>query len=139
MAVALAAPVAGFAADENARNACGCYKGGSGNCYCDKGAKCGCPGECEPKGCEEKRERELEREIQSETKRAEDAARKQGGEGGPVEPPAPKRPVKPKPAPKLTPKQSHELSHLLQIYVAGHPETAGKTVQDLLQDLGGGQ
>jgi len=42
-------------------NACGCYKNGS-SCVCtDRKAKCECPGDCEPVGCEEKRQKELER------------------------------------------------------------------------------
>ena len=52
-------------------NACGCRKDSSGACYCDRKAKCGCPGECEPKGCEEKRDKELNKEIELETKKAE--------------------------------------------------------------------
>lgn len=58
------------------RNACGCYRDSAGICLCDRKAKCGCPEECEPKGCEEKRAKELEKEIQTETKRAKDAEKK---------------------------------------------------------------
>lgn len=66
------------AAPSNApkENACGCYQDATGACYCGKKSKCGCPGECEPKGCEEKRAKELEKEIQAETKRAQEADRK---------------------------------------------------------------
>jgi hypothetical protein len=135
------APAARVAADGN-RNACGCYKSESGSCYCDKGAKCGCPGDCEPKGCEEKREKELEKEIQSETRRAQESARRQGGETESAPAPAP-RPAPAKratargnaPAPKLTPKQSRELSRLLSIYVAEHPEASSKRVEDLVREL----
>src|SRR5215471_15279699 len=52
------------------RNACGCYSDGAGNCYCDRGAKCGCPGECEPRGCDEQRSRQFEKDVEAETKRA---------------------------------------------------------------------
>lgn len=67
-----------FAAPPDAakRNACGCYRDSAGSCLCDRKAKCGCPEECEPKGCEEKRAKELEKEIQTETKRAKDAEKK---------------------------------------------------------------
>jgi hypothetical protein len=53
-------------------NACGCYKNGKGACVCtDKKAKCDCPGDCEPVGCSEKREKEMEREMAAEVKRAQ--------------------------------------------------------------------
>lgn len=53
-------------------NACGCYKNGRGACVCtDKKAKCDCPGDCEPVGCSEKREKELDREMAAEMKRAQ--------------------------------------------------------------------
>ena len=59
-------------------NACGCYRDSAGTCYCGKKtAKCVCPGECEPKGCDEKRAKELNKEIEAEAKRARDADRKQ--------------------------------------------------------------
>jgi len=61
-------------------NACGCYRDSVGTCYCGKKAKCGCPGECEPKGCEEKRAKEIEKEIEAEAKRARDAEKKQQDE-----------------------------------------------------------
>ena len=74
---------ANAASDTPKENACGCYQDSTGSCYCGKKAKCGCPGECEPKGCEEKRAKELEKEIQAETKRAQDAERKQREAGEP--------------------------------------------------------
>ena len=76
------------AADQKV-NACGCYRDAVGSCFCGKRGKsdksdksekkgmCSCPGECEPKGCEEKRARELEKEVQAETKRAREAEKKQ--------------------------------------------------------------
>lgn len=51
-------------------NACGCYRDDAGICYCEKKSKCGCEGECEPKGCEEKRAKERERELENEVKLA---------------------------------------------------------------------
>ena len=61
-------------------NACGCYRDSVGTCYCGKKAKCGCPGECEPRGCEEKRAKEIEKEIEAEAKRAREAEKKQQDE-----------------------------------------------------------
>ncbi len=52
-------------------NACGCYKKGNG-CVCtSKKGKCACPGECEPVGCEEKRNAEMEKEADDAVKRAQ--------------------------------------------------------------------
>jgi hypothetical protein len=60
------------AANENV-NACGCYRTDSGGCICtDKKGKCECPGECEPVGCAEKRDKEIEREMAAEIKRAQE-------------------------------------------------------------------
>jgi hypothetical protein len=58
-------------------NACGCYKNAAGACLCSKKGRCDCPGECEPKGCEEKRAAEMEKEIAAETKKAAEADKKQ--------------------------------------------------------------
>jgi hypothetical protein len=65
------------AAPDKAMNACGCYKDTAGACLCSKKGKCDCPGECEPKGCEEKRAKEMEKEIAAETKKAAEADKKQ--------------------------------------------------------------
>jgi hypothetical protein len=70
------------AAPAKEMNACGCYKDGSGACLCSKKGKCDCPGECEPKGCEEKRAKEMEKEIAAETKKAAEADKKQRESGG---------------------------------------------------------
>lgn len=58
-------------------NACGCYRDAVGSCFCGKRGRCDCPGDCEPRGCEEKRAKEMEKEIQEETRRAKEAERKQ--------------------------------------------------------------
>ncbi len=63
-------------ADEAKTNACGCHQTLSGECICTKRGKCGCPGECEPKGCEEKRQKELDKEIKAETEKAQAAEKK---------------------------------------------------------------
>jgi hypothetical protein len=62
-------------------NACGCYKDGAGACLCSKKGKCNCPGECEPKGCEEKRQKDMEKENAAETKKAAEADKKQRESG----------------------------------------------------------
>src|SRR3954470_19056389 len=117
-------------------NACGCRQTGQGFCTCEKKSKCGCPGECEPKGCEEKRAKQLEKEIQAETKKAEEASRRQnragahgsddqagpsdeaGGRGAPSRP-APQNAQKN--APKMTAAQKKDLARLLGLYLAEHP------------------
>jgi hypothetical protein len=58
-------------------NACGCYKDTAGACFCGKKGKCDCPGDCEPKGCEEKRAKQMQKEIAAETKKAAEADKKQ--------------------------------------------------------------
>ena len=58
-------------------NACGCYKDGAGACLCGKKGKCACPGDCEPKGCEEKRNKEIQKQVAAETKKASEADKKQ--------------------------------------------------------------
>ncbi|MEO8214923.1 MAG: hypothetical protein ABI560_17105, partial [Myxococcales bacterium] len=58
-------------------NACGCYRDVSGACFCGKKGKCECPGECEPKGCDEKRAKEMDKEVEAEVKRAREAEKKQ--------------------------------------------------------------
>src|SRR6185369_77206 len=58
-------------------NACGCYADTQGNCFCGRKGKCDCPGECEPKGCEEKRAKQMEKEVAAETKKAAEADKKQ--------------------------------------------------------------
>jgi hypothetical protein len=63
-------------AEEHKPNACGCYQNTAGVCICGRPSKCGCPEECEPKGCAEKRQKELDKEIQAETKKAEEADKK---------------------------------------------------------------
>lgn len=62
--------------EEPKTNACGCYQNTAGECICTRRGKCDCPGECEPKGCDDKRQKELEKEIKEETKKAEAAEKK---------------------------------------------------------------
>jgi hypothetical protein len=58
-------------------NACGCYKDTAGACFCGKKGKCACPGDCEPKGCEVKRQKEFDKEVAAEKKKAAEADKKQ--------------------------------------------------------------
>jgi hypothetical protein len=74
-----AAPVA---SDAHKVNKCGCYQDTQGNCFCGKKGKCECPGECEPKGCDEKRAKQIEKEIAIETKKAAEADKKQKRSSG---------------------------------------------------------
>jgi hypothetical protein len=61
-------------------NGCGCYSTSDGSCKCVKKSKCGCPGECEPAGCEDKRRKEQEREAQEEVKRQQETEKKRNAE-----------------------------------------------------------
>ena len=61
-------------------NSCGCYEDSTGVCRCAKQNKCGCPGACEPNGCEDKRRKELAKEEQEELKRQRDEDKKSNAE-----------------------------------------------------------
>ena len=78
--LALGGVPASAGSEEHKSNACGCYQKSDGSCVCGRGSKCGCPEECEPKGCEEKRQKEMDKEIQAETKKAQDAEKKRNEE-----------------------------------------------------------
>ena len=58
-------------------NACGCFADTQGNCFCGRKGKCSCPGECEPKGCDDKRAKEMEKAVAAETRKAAEADKKQ--------------------------------------------------------------
>jgi len=144
-------------AQEGPRNACGCYRSSQGLCYCDKKAKCGCPGECEPKGCEEKRSKEIEREIEAETKKAAEAARRQQDADkseGPAEGRETTQAAAPKSrattteapastkasaakitAPKMTAAQRKQLARLLGLYLAENPDGRGKTAEEVQSEV----
>ena len=128
-----------------AANKCGCTLNESNNsCSCSKGAKCGCPGECEPKGCEEKREAQRKKEIDAETKKAAEADRKHkasgGGEtktasmksesgkgdGGKAEAPS---------GPKMSAAQTKQLAKLLDGYLKAHPDARAKNAEELRNEL----
>jgi len=125
------------AAPEGSPNACGCYSDGTGACYCGKKTKCGCPGECEPKGCEEKRQKQLEKEIAAETKKAtsgQPAGKSKAKEKDDSEAAAeaPKKKAKP-----MSASQKKELAKLLDAYLAEHPEGRSQTITEVRGTLGG--
>jgi hypothetical protein len=70
-------PAAAGATAGKAVNACGCYADTQGNCFCGRKGKCACPGQCEPKGCEEKRAKQMDKEVAAETRKAAEADKKQ--------------------------------------------------------------
>jgi hypothetical protein len=137
----------GRASAEPERNACGCYQGESGTCYCDRKAKCGCPGACEPIGCEAQRQKALDKEIQEELRKAEGAGhgheagephdkKQPKAEEGAAEAPRPKKVnAATTKAPRLTATQRLELRRLLDLYLSEHPADATKTVGQLRGDV----
>ena len=134
----------GTAAADEQRDACGCYADSAGNCYCDLGAKCGCPGLCEPRGCADERQRQLEKEIDAETRRAQQAERaaedvtREDAAPSPAAAPAAKSPP-PRPpshARKLSSRQQRDLARLLELYVAQDPERHAMSTDDVLKNLG---
>ena len=134
LGLVLAVSMVGHSAWAADRNKCGCYKDGAGTCFCDKKAKCGCPGDCEPKGCEEARNKELEKEIQAETKKAEASGhgKKSGGGEESVEKAAPVKAS----AHKMTAAQSKQLGKLIDLYLGDHPDARGKSIEEVRSDVG---
>ena len=63
-------------------NRCGCFEESAGVCKCLRRSRCGCPGECEPLGCEEKRQKDLARRMEQELEKIRDDER-QREESGP--------------------------------------------------------
>ena len=136
LALALILPAAGGnlarAADKHPLNACGCY-GEANHCTCTKKAKCGCPGECEPKGCEEARQKEMQKEIDVETKKAkeQEAARAKANQPKDEQEEADKA-AKAKPAGKpMTAVQKKQFLKLLEAYLAEHPEAQNKMLSEV--------
>ena len=133
--------LAGSARGAPARNDCGCYKDGA-TCFCDKKAKCGCPGDCEPKGCEEQRDKALQKEIDAETKKA--AASGHRASGGDEESPrskkeesAAKDSTKASSGHKMTAAQSKQLAKLLDLYLGDHPDARGKPIEEVRSEVSG--
>ena len=119
------------------RNRCGCYRDTTGACFCEKKATCGCPGDCEPRGCEEKRDRELQKQIEAETKKAQEAGRKDSASKDEESEMAP-APTKRTPPPahqKLTPAQAKQLARLIELYLNEHPDAGSKRMEEVHTDL----
>ena len=147
----------------NAFNACGCREGAPGTCICERKSRCGCPGECEPKGCEEKRAKQLEKEIQVETRKAEEAQRRQRvRQEEPDQPSSPSSgekgrdregsgrdrdrggndqgadkspPAKRVRIVKMTPAQRRDLAKLIGAYLSEHPDQGGKAIDQVQSEL----
>jgi len=117
------------------RNKCGCYTDDAGACFCDKKAKCGCPGECEPKGCEQVRDKQIQKEIEAETKKAAQADRKHARGEAKAAPATESHPTSS--ARKLTFAQAKELVMLLDLYFAGNPDARTRSAEDVRKDLSG--
>jgi pyruvate/2-oxoglutarate dehydrogenase complex dihydrolipoamide acyltransferase (E2) component len=132
----LVVALAGAAQAAPAHNKCGCYKDTAGTCFCDKKAKCGCPGDCEPKGCEEQRDKDLQKEIDAETKKAAASDHRKPADDSSSrreESPAPKASA----GHKMSAPQSKQLAKLLDLYLGDHPDARGKPIEDVRSDVSG--
>ena len=142
LVIALGGGRATAAAD---RNKCGCYHDGAGTCFCDKKAKCGCEGECEPKGCEAAREKQIQKEIEAETRKAADRERtskaSSDSEKGESEKESSRESKKSEgeiasaAGKKLTVAQTKQLAKLIDAYLAAHPDGGNRTISDLRSEL----
>jgi hypothetical protein len=143
-------------AEDHPTNACGCY-GEVNSCFCSKKAKCGCPGECEPKGCEEERQKKLQKEIEEDTKKAreqekaqqekaqakaKEAAKPTKADDDEVDDAATSEKEGPKghasktPAiHKMTSAQKKQLQKLIDAFLAEHPDAGPRTLADIRKDL----
>jgi hypothetical protein len=126
------------------KNKCGCYRDSGGTCYCDKKAKCGCEGDCEPKGCEAAREKQIQKEIDAETKRAADRERASKASSDTEKPETDGDKDKEKKADaegvaaagkKLSAAQTKQLAKLIDAYLAAHPDGGGKSIADVRAEL----
>ena len=76
-------------------NKCGCYRDTEDVCKCVRQSACGCPGQCEPVGCEAERQRDLARRMEEELKSLREAESQKDpkkGDGEPGEGTKPRRP-----------------------------------------------
>ncbi|HSS37875.1 MAG TPA: hypothetical protein VLT58_03825 [Polyangia bacterium] len=142
MVLAAALAITASRARGDDRNKCGCYKDDAGVCYCDKKAKCGCPGECEPKGCEEQRARQLQKEIDAETKKAASSQKRPSAgatdDSTDERAPGDERAAPPPPraaSHKLSAAQAKQLVKLIDLFLADHPDARGKSIEDVRSDL----
>jgi len=131
-------------AEKRPVNACGC-SGEGDSCICQKSAKCVCPGECEPKGCETERQKQQQKEMDAEIKRAkeeekarnkpleqakpgdEDSDATASGKGGKGEKKSTVRP--------MNPKEKKQFLKLLEAYLAEHPEAENKMLSEVRSEL----
>jgi hypothetical protein len=137
LALALVLPSASgnLARAEKKLNACGCYGEGN-NCTCTRKAKCGCPGECEPKGCEEARQKKLQKEMEAEIKRAkEQEAANQPREIKPADEGEQDKASKGSPAKPMTPAMKKQFGKLIDAYLAAHPEWKNKMLWEVRGEL----
>lgn len=116
-------------------NACGCTQTDSGACICDKKAKCGCPGLCEPRGCEAQRERTFQRELDAETRKAREADQQRNPAKNEANAKATAPPPAPRPARDMTSLQQKELVRLLDLYFAAHPDARSASAGDLRDQI----
>src|SRR6185503_518730 len=142
LAMLLLALVAGSGSAAAAdKNKCGCYKNASGTCFCDKKAKCGCPGDCEPKGCDEARNKELQKEIEAETKKAEASQHRKAGGQGQGEDDSSARDQAPSPkkaaSHRLSAAQGKQLAKLIDLYLSDHPDARGSSIEEVRNAVAG--
>ena len=136
LSASLALPAQMARAEKHPTNACGCY-GEANSCTCERKAKCGCPGECEPKGCEEERQKQLQKEIEAETKRAkeeEKAHAKPKEQAKAEEDDSDKGAKKPAVRP-MNAKDKKQFLKLLEAYLAEHPEATNKMLSEVRSEL----
>ena len=137
--IVLAAGSPSAAATKRPLNACGCY-GEAGSCVCERKAKCGCPGECEPKGCEEARQKQMQKEIEAETKKAKEAEQK-ARTGAEAKDPAKAEVEEDKAAAKkpavkpMTAAAKKQFKKLLEAYLAENPEAQNKMLSEVRAEL----
>jgi hypothetical protein len=121
-------------------NACGC-RGEGNNCTCEKKGKCGCPGECEPKGCEEARAKQLQKEVDEETKRAKEAEKahnksKDEAKAAADDDDAAKAAAAKAPAVKpMSASAKKQFGKLIDAYLAEHPEAKNKMLWEVQGEL----
>ncbi|HMC94832.1 MAG TPA: hypothetical protein VKO16_08690 [Polyangia bacterium] len=147
LALLLVSPAGGGPASAATPNKCGCYRDTAGTCFCAKKGKCGCPGDCEPKGCEQQRDKEIQKEIEAETKKAEASQSKRSAadeekdssnvekDSSNVEHESAK-PAATASHGKMSAAQAKQLAKLIDLYLSDHPEARAKPLEDVRNDVG---
>ncbi|ERR1022692_5094210 len=140
LALLLVSPPGGGSVSAATPNKCGCYKDTAGTCFCAKKGKCGCPGDCEPKGCEQQRDKEIQKEIEAETRKAEASQSRRSSAGEDKESAKVEResakPAATAPHGKMSAAQAKQLAKLIDVYLADHPDARGKPLEDVRNDVG---